>query len=127
MNISGINNINFRSVTPIITRREKLPKIEKQILKHVPDRCFELVDATNMYSSISNDKGLCRKVVNAGKYSVGFLITGKEYQKWVCSAPGWKSIATVAEHLDRDAEIIPNGKISKKTLEKLINRINESL
>lgn len=125
MRISGINNINFRSVTPIITKTGNLPKIEEQLIEKVSDRGFELVDATSMYSSISNDRGSCWEAVNTGKYDVGFLITGKEYQKWVCSAPGWKTLATVAKHLDYNAEAIPNGEVNEKTLEKLAKRISE--
>ena len=39
--------------------------------------------------------------------------------------PGWTSINSPTRHIDKTEEIIPDGKINKTTLEKLVNRINE--
>ena len=125
MIINSISNVNFRSVTPIFTKPGNLPKIEKQLREQTNGKEFDLADGTSLYKDIPNTGGICWQAVNKDGFDVGFLVTGKECRAWSMMEPGWTSINSPTRHIDKTEEIIPDGKINKTTLEKLVNRINE--
>ncbi len=124
MRIGSINNVSFRSVTPIATKPGNLPKIEKQLKENANGVSFDLNDCTHLYEGIPNTGGVCWNAVNKQHLDLGFLVTGEEYHKASVKELGWSSEAAPTRHIDKDIEIVPD-KFDKKTLNKLTERIKE--
>lgn len=125
MRINGINNTNFKGVTPVIMKEGSIRDLERN-LNSKAKHSFYLQDATYLYEfpyGVSDVKGVLRKAVKNG-CEVGLLVTGKDYSDMLCLKEGWfaHEIAP-SRHINRVPVTLTNK--TNKMFQKLLDRINK--
>ncbi len=127
MRINFAPNVNFRSVTPIITKKNDFHNVKDVIDLLAPNDDYCITNATDLYKKHPS-VGKLTNAVKEGK-EVGFLITGKEYLNYIHFENDWASETAPTRHIDKKPVRFSNADIKDDdTLDKfseLIKRINE--